>query len=67
MSERERLERLIARDGMEAAKQWARCTAALYRRSFMDPTHYASQADMKQLFAESIVQLETFADTGSIP
>ncbi len=66
MSERVRLETLVARDGMEAARQWARWAATLYRRSVTDPTHYASQPDTKPLFEKSIVQLDAFADRGTI-
>lgn len=66
MSEGMRLETLVARDGMEAARQWARWAATLYRRSVTDPAHYASQPDARPLFEKSIVQLEAFADTGLI-
>lgn len=67
MSERVRLETLVARDGIDAARQWARWAATLYRRSVADPTHYASQSDKKALFEMSIVQLEDFADKGILP
>jgi len=63
-SERVRLETLIARDGMEAAQQWARWAATLYRGSVTDRAHYASQADKKPLFEKTIVQLEIFAERG---
>ena len=66
LSERVRLETLVARDGMEAAQQWARSAATLYRGSVTDRAHYASQADRKPLFEKSIVRLETFADQGVI-
>ena len=66
MSERLRLKTLIMRDGMEASRQWARWAAMLYRRSLGNPAHYASQADKKRLFEESIFELETFADNGII-
>ena len=61
-----RLETLIARDGLEQAKQWANTTALLYRLSLSDPTHYASQPDWKPLFEESIQELQHFVDTGEI-
>jgi hypothetical protein len=66
MSERVRLETLSVRDGVEAAKQWADWAATLYRRSISDPTHYASQPDMKPLFEQSIRELQIFAATGVI-
>jgi hypothetical protein len=67
MSERLRLETLVARDGLEQSMQWANKTVALYRSSFCEPSHYASQSDWKSLFEESIRELKHFADTGTIP
>jgi hypothetical protein len=66
MSERLRLETLCTREGVEGAKQWARDTAELYRRSINDPSHYASQADTKPRFQESLAELKRFAETGVI-
>jgi hypothetical protein len=66
MMERVRLETLCARDGVEAAREWARWAAALYRRSISDPAHYASHVEKKPLFEASVAELETFADTGVI-
>ena len=67
MSERLRLETLIAREGLGQARQWAKKTAALYRLSMSDPIHYASQPDWKPLFEKSIRELKLFAETGVIP
>ena len=67
MSERLRLETLIARDGLELSKQWANKTADLYLSALSEPFHYASQPDWKPLFEESIQELKCFADTGDIP
>ena len=66
MNERLRLETLCTRDGAEAAKQWARWTATLYRLSTSDPTHYASQPDWKPLFEQSIREMMIFAERGVI-
>jgi hypothetical protein len=66
MSERLRLETLIARDGLENSKQWAKKTAVVYVLSLSDPTHYASQADWRPLFQKSIEELTHFAETGEI-
>jgi hypothetical protein len=66
ISERVRLERLIERDGKEASKRWARWAATLYRQCVTDSTHYASQAERRALFDESISQLERFAKTGVV-
>lgn len=67
MSEHLRLENLLARDGLEHSKQWARKTAGLYLSSLCDPTHYASQRDWSPLFEKSIQELRHFAETGEIP
>lgn len=67
MSERLRLETLSARDGPDAAKQWARWAATLYRLSISEPSHYASQPDWKPLFEASISELQSFADRGDLP
>lgn len=67
MAERLRLETLVARDGLEEAKQWADKTVGLYRSSFCTPTHYASQFDWKLRFEESVQELTYFAATGEIP
>jgi hypothetical protein len=66
MSERLRLEALIARDGLEHAKQWVKKTAAVYILCLSEPSHYASQPDWKPLFENSIKELELFAETGEI-
>ena len=66
MSERLRLETLIARDGLEHAKQWAKKTAVAYVLFLSEPAHYASQPDWKPLFENSIKELKLFAETGEI-
>jgi hypothetical protein len=67
MSEHLRLETLMARDGLEDAKQWAKKTAVLYDLSLSEPSHYASQPDWKPLFQKSIQELKRFAETGKLP
>ena len=67
MSERLRLETLIARDGLEQSKLWANKTVGLYHSSFCEPSHYASQSDWKPLFEESIQELKHFSGTGEVP
>lgn len=66
MNERVRLETLCARDGVEAARQWASWAANLYRLSLRDPTHFASQPDWKPTFEQSMRELQTFAESGVI-
>ena len=65
--ERIRLETLCARDGLDAARRWARWAAVLYRRSILDSTHYASQPDFRRLFEQSSRELDSFAESGIIP
>jgi hypothetical protein len=48
-------------------REWASWAAALYRRSILDSTHYASQPDFRDLFAQSIHEFESFAESGVIP
>ncbi|MGE0275983.1 MAG: hypothetical protein AB7G68_11345 [Nitrospiraceae bacterium] len=67
MSERLRLETLLARDGSDEARRWASWAAALYRRSSQDSAHYASQPDFKPLFEQSSRELESFAENGVLP
>ena len=67
MNERVRLETLRSRDGIKAAREWAKKTAVIYRHSISDPNHYASQPDWKPLFDKSIRELKMFAETGLIP
>ena len=67
MGERERLQTLVARDGLNAAKEWARRTAVIYGQSISNPDHFASQPDWKPRFEQSIRELKMFAETGVIP
>ena len=62
MSERIRLNLLCDRDGVPAARDWARQTAELYRRSVENPLHFASQADWKPRFERSMHELAMFAE-----
>jgi hypothetical protein len=66
MSDRVRLERLMSRDGLDAAREWARRAAALYRAAISDSVHFASQPDWKPRFEQLIRELENFAETGAI-
>jgi hypothetical protein len=67
MSERLRLETLVARDGLDEAKRWASWAAALYRQSMQTPGHYASQAELRPLFEQSSREFDNFVKTGLIP
>jgi len=60
-TERERIDRLIARDGPEQARQWARRTEALYRTAVLDPTHFSHSGEYRRRFIEAYVALKRFA------
>jgi hypothetical protein len=64
MSERSRIERLIARDGREQAKQWARRTAGQYRAAVLHPEHFAHTAERRRQFIEAYLELKRFAERG---
>lgn len=66
MSERIRLAMLCARNGEDTAKEWARSTVQLYRRSIRNPAHFASQSDWKPRFERSMRELATFAECGTL-
>ena len=66
MSERIRLTTLCARDGVDAAREWARSTLQLYRQSLENPRHFASQADWKARFEHSMMELSTFIERGPL-
>ncbi len=59
-AERERIERVSARDGVEQARAWARRTLALYRTAVLDHEHYAHTAAYRRRFIESYLELKRF-------
>lgn len=64
MSEQVRLTMLCTRDGLDVAKEWARATLQLYRQAVENPAHFASQADWKARFDQSMLELATFIECG---
>lgn len=61
-----RLTMLCDRDGVDAAKAWAQSTLHIYRQSLENPAHFASQSDWKARFEQSMRELATFIDRGSL-
>ena len=57
---------LCTRDGTDAANKWARSTLQLYRQSVVNPAHFASQADWKSRFEQSMRELATFIERGTL-
>lgn len=66
MSERLRLKTLCARNSEGAAKEWARSALQLYLQSIQNPAHFASQADWKTRFEQSMLELVTFVERGTL-
>lgn len=64
MTEKARLEFLIARDGINAAKLFARRTAGLYRKALLHEGHYARNREFRKKFILSYLELKRFAYTG---
>lgn len=63
-SEQSRIDRLIARDGREQAKRWARRTASLYRAAVLNPEHFAHTGAHRRQFIEAYLELKRFAEHG---
>lgn len=63
-SERSRIERVIARDGLPAARQWATRIAHVYRRAVLDPHHFAHSGEQRRNFIQSYLELKRFARSG---
>ncbi len=59
-----RLAMLCDRDGEDAAKEWAQSVLQLYRQSMENPAHFASQADWKPRFEDSMRELAMFVERG---
>lgn len=63
MSETYRLQFLVARDGVDAAKAWARRTMRIYRKAVMhrEPKpHFASTGEYRRRFIESYLEFKRF-------
>jgi hypothetical protein len=65
--EHDRIERVIAREGMSGAKQWARRTAALYRAAVLNPNHFAHSGARRRQFIQSYLELKRFAQAPRRP
>lgn len=55
---------VIARDGREQARQWARRTAAQYRTAVLDAEHFAHTGARRRQFIEAYLELKRFAEHG---
>jgi plasmid stabilization system protein ParE len=64
LSERARIEVVLAREGPEQARQWARRTAAQYRAAVLNPQHFAHSGERRRQFIEAYLELKRFAERG---
>ena len=58
ISEADRINLLIRRDGAEAARAWVERTLAIYRNAVASPHSHASQREYRPLFEQSIREFE---------
>lgn len=62
MSEVQRLNFLIERDGLQAARDWACRTRGLYRVAVLNKDHYASKGKYRRMFIESYLEFKQFCE-----
>lgn len=62
-SEKERINLLLQRDGLEATRNWVERTLNSYRRAVTSPANHASQKSYKPLFEQSIKEFEQWLST----
>jgi hypothetical protein len=56
--EKQRIELLVRRDGVEAARAWVERTLRLYREAIASGTSHASMKEYRPLFEQSIRDFE---------
>ncbi len=66
MGEKERIEFLVRRDGVEQARAWVERTLKLYREAIASGSHAASPA-YRPLFEQSIRDFEIWLNGKSLP
>ncbi|ADJ28746.1 hypothetical protein [Nitrosococcus watsonii] len=62
-SEKGRINLLLQRDGLEAARNWVERTLNNYRKAIASPANHASQKNYKPLFEQSIEEFEQWLST----
>lgn len=58
MSEKERIELLVRRDGVEQARAWVERTLKLYREAIASASGHAATKEYRPLFEQSIREFE---------
>ena len=66
MTELQRVRRVIALQGEDRAREWARSIASIYLGLIKNPLHYASQSEWKPIFEKSAQELNRFAINGGL-
>ncbi|BFG80083.1 hypothetical protein PTKU46_81170 [Paraburkholderia terrae] len=66
MREHQRIEFLVARDGMSAATTWIRRTMHIYRRAVLTKGHYASGPPYRREFIEAYCTFKRWLGTNLI-
>jgi hypothetical protein len=59
-SERERIEFLVARDGLAAAREWVERTLGIYRDALTSPSSHASATGYRPLFEAAVGEFEAW-------
>lgn len=62
----ERIARVIAKDGVDAAREWARRTAGVYRAAVLEREPFAHAGACRRQFIESYLELKRFAADGKL-
>jgi hypothetical protein len=59
-SEQDRIEFLLARDGLPAAREWVARTAAIYRDAVDSSSSHAAMPEYRRLFEAAIREFEAW-------
>lgn len=59
--EEDRIDFLIERDGLEAAKKWARNGYKNYRQAVLDKTHFANNKEYRRKYISGYLCLKRFS------
>jgi hypothetical protein len=62
----ERIARVIAKEGIPAARDWARRTAGVYRAAVLEREPFAHAGACRRQFIESYLELKRFAADGKL-
>ena len=60
ISENQRIELLVRRDGVQQAREWVARTLALYRQAIASGASHAATADYRPRFEQSIREFEAW-------